>query len=159
MGSCENEYCVFAMQTTRFVSREPHINMPQINGTGTRTGKIPVTLPGIGFNLSLGEIAQLYAVAAVNIPDDGGNLLFDGEVQIVEEFELGFALASSDQSFRQLPRTGAALCPVIADNCSIRPTSQCLLPDELKFCRGIGPMLSSATAQPSNTNMRRTQSG
>jgi hypothetical protein len=44
----------------------------------------------------LGEITQLYAVCAVNIPGDSGNLLFDGEVQIVKEFELGFALASSD---------------------------------------------------------------
>ena len=71
------------MQTIRFVSREPRINIPQINGTRTRTGKISIALPGIGFNLLLGEIAQLYAIAAVNIPDDDGNLLFNGEVQIV----------------------------------------------------------------------------
>ncbi len=30
--------------------------MPQINGVGIRTGKISVALPGIGFNLLLGEI-------------------------------------------------------------------------------------------------------
>jgi hypothetical protein len=143
------------MQTTRLlVSREPHT--AQINGTEKRTGEIPVALSGIRFDLLLSEVAQLYAIGAVDIPCDDGNLLFDGEVQIVKGLELGFALASSDQSFCQLSRTGATLSPVIGNNGSIRTTSQCLLSDELKFCGCIGPMLSSATARPSSTKGRRT---
>jgi hypothetical protein len=57
-------------------------------------------LPGIGFDLLFGEIAELYAVRSINVPSNNGNLLFDGEVQVVEEFELGFALAGNDQRFR-----------------------------------------------------------
>jgi len=139
------------MQTTRLGQLRTHTaNTPQINRTEIRTGEIPVALPGIRFDLLLSEIAQLYAIGAIDIPCDNGNLLFDGEVQIVKKLELGFALAGSDQSFRQISRTSATLGPVIANNGGIRTTSQCLLPDELKFCGCIGPMLSSATTRPSN---------
>lgn len=123
-----------------------------------RTGKIVVTLPGIGFYLFFGEIAKLYAVRSINVPGNNGYLLFDGEVQVVEEFELGFALTGSDESFCQLPRTSATFSPVIADNGSICATSQCLLSDELKFGGGIRAMLPSATAAaPNNRKERRTQ--
>ena len=95
-------------------------NIPQIKRTAIRTGKIAVALPGIGFDLLFGEIAKLYAVRSINVPGNNGNLLFNGEVQVIKEFELGFALAGSDQSFRQLPCTGATFSPVIANNGSIR---------------------------------------
>src|SRR6266550_1411745 len=112
-----------------------------------RTRKIAVALPGIGFDLLFGEIAKLYAVRSINVPGNNGNLLFDGEVQVVEEFEFGFALAGSDQSFRQLPCTGTTCA-----------TSQCLLSDELKFSGGIRAMLPSATTVASNNwKERRTQ--
>jgi hypothetical protein len=117
-------------------------NIPQIKRTVIRTGKIAVALPGIGFDLLFGEIAELYAVRAINFPGNSGNLLFNGEVQVIKEFELGFALAGGDESFRQFPCTSATLSPVIADNGSIRATSQSFLSDELKFGRGIGTMLS-----------------
>jgi len=145
------------MQTTRLGQSRTHTgNIPQINRTEIRTREIRVALPGIRFDLLLSEIAQLYTISAVDIPCDDSNLLFDGEVQIVKKLESGFALAGSDQSFRELSRTGATLCPVIANNGSIRTTSQCLLPDELKFCGCIRPMSSSATARPSNMKGRRT---
>jgi hypothetical protein len=115
-------------------------------------------LPGIGFYLLFGDIAKLYAVRSINVPGNNGNLLFDGEIQVVEEFELGFALAGSDQSFRQIPCTGATFSPVTADNGSICATSQCLFSDELKFGGGIRAMLPSATTvAPNNRKERRTQ--
>jgi len=115
-------------------------------------------LPGIGFDLLFGEIAELYAVRSINVPGNNGNLLFDGEVQVVEEFELGFALAGSDQSFRQLPCSSATFSPVIADNGSICATSQCLLSDELKFGGGIRAILPSATTvAPKNEKESLTQ--
>jgi len=133
-------------------------NIPQIKRTAIRTGKIAVALPGIGFDLLFGEITKLYAVRSINIPGNNGNLLFDGEVQVVEEFELGFALAGSDQSFRQFTCTSATFSPVITDNGSICATSQCLLSDELKFGGGIRAMLPSATTiAPNNRKERRTR--
>jgi hypothetical protein len=115
-------------------------------------------LPGIGFDLLFGEIAKLYAVRSINFPGNNGNLLFDGEVQVVEEFELGFALAGSDQSFRQPPCTSATFSPVIADNGSVCAISQCLLSDELEFGGGIRAMLLLATTvAPDNTKERRTK--
>jgi hypothetical protein len=115
-------------------------------------------LPGIGFDLLFGEIAELYAVRSINLPANNSNLLFDREIQVVEEFELGFALAGSNQSFRQLPCTSATFSPVIADNGSICATSQRLLSDELKFGEGIRTMLPSATiVAPNNRKERRTQ--
>ena len=133
------------MQTTQIVSNGAR-SKPQIKRTAIRTGKIPVALPGIGFDLLFGEIAKLYAVRSINVLGNNSNLLFNGLVQVIKEFELGFALAGSNQSFRQFPCTSATLSPVIADNCSIRATSQCFLSDELKFGGGIGAMLSSATS-------------
>ena len=125
---------------------------------GIRTGKIAVALPSIGFDLSFGKIAKLYAVRSINVPSNNGNLLFDGEVQVVEEFELGFALAGSDQSFRQLSCTSATFSPVIADYGSICATSQCLFSDELKFGGGIRAMLPSVTTvAPNSRKKRRTQ--
>ena len=123
-----------------------------------RTGKIAVALSRIGFDLLLGEIAELYAVRSINVLANSGNFLFNGEVQVIKEFEAGFALAGSDQSFRQLPCTGATLSPVVAHNGSIRATSQCFLTDELKFGGGIGAMLSSGTSTlPRDTTEQRTQ--
>ena len=123
-----------------------------------QTGKIAVALPGIGLDLSFGEIAKLYAVRSINVPGNNGNLLFDREVQVVEEFELGFALAGSDESFRQLSCTSATFSPMIADNGGICATSQRLFSDELKFGRGIRAMLPSATiVAPNNRKKRRTQ--
>jgi hypothetical protein len=134
--------------------------MSQIKRAVIRTGEIAVALPGIGFDLLLGKITQLYAVRTINVSGNGGNLLFNGLAQVIEEFEMRFALAGSDQRFCQLPRTGATLGPVIADNGSIRATNQCSLPDELKFGGGIGPMLSLATtASPRSGDGNRTQNG
>ena len=131
----------------------------RIKRTAIRTGKIAVALPGIGFDLFFGEIAKLYAVCSIDVPGNNGNLLFDGEVQVVEEFELGFALAGNDQSFRQLSCTGATFSPVIADNGGICAASQSLLSDELKFSGGIRATLPSATTiAPNNRKECRTQS-
>ena len=130
LGSCENEYCVLAMQTNNNLLVAGHAaNTQQIKRTAIRTGKIAVALPGICFNLLFGEIAKLYAVRSVNVLGNSGNLLFNGEVQVIKEFELGFALASSDQSFRELPCTSATFSPVITDNGGIRATGQCFLSD------------------------------
>jgi hypothetical protein len=116
-------------------------NIQQIKRTAIRTGEIAVALPGICFDLLFGEIAKLYAVRSVNVLGNNGNLLLNGEVQVIKEFELGFALTSSDQSFCQVPRTKATFSPVIADNGSIRAAGQCFLSDELKLGGGIGAML------------------
>jgi len=105
-----------------------------------------------------GEIAKLYAVRSINVSSNNGNLLFDGEVQVVKEFELRFTLAGHDQSLRQLASASTTLSPMIADNGSICASSQCFLSDELKFGGGIRAMLSLATATPpNNRNERRTQ--
>jgi hypothetical protein len=53
-------------------------------------------LPRVAFDLLFGKITQLYAIRAVDLLGDGGNLFFDGEVQGIKEFELGFALTSSN---------------------------------------------------------------
>jgi hypothetical protein len=52
-----------------------------------RTGKTAKSLPGIGFDLLLGEVAELDAVCAVDLLGDNGDLFLDGEVQIIKEFE------------------------------------------------------------------------
>jgi hypothetical protein len=109
-----------------------------------RTGKAAIFLPGIGFDLLLGEVAELDAVCAVDLLADNGDLLFDGEVQIIKELEFRFAFAGCNQSFRELTGASAALSPVTADDCSIRTTDERLLPDELELCGGVRPMFLSA---------------
>lgn len=74
------------MQTTIICQSAVHArskHKAQIKRTAIRTGKIAVALPGIGFNLLFGEIAKFYAVRSINVPGNNGNLLFDGEVQVV----------------------------------------------------------------------------
>ena len=58
-----------------------------------RTGKTTIFLPGIGFDLLLGEVAELDAVGAIDLLADNGDLLLDGEVQIIKELEFRFAFA------------------------------------------------------------------
>jgi hypothetical protein len=65
------------MQTTRLVSYGAR-SKPQINRTAIRTGKVPVTLPRIGFDLLFGEVAKLYAVRSINVFGNDSNLLFNG---------------------------------------------------------------------------------
>ena len=109
------------MQTTHVVSdpKSPH-KQAQLRRTTVRTGEVTISLPRVGFDLLPGEIAQLYAVRTVDLLGNGSNLLFNGEVQVVEEFELGFALASSNECFCHFPRASPTLGPVIADDGSIR---------------------------------------
>ena len=75
-----------------FVSRKARtqqtLALAQIKRMAIRTGKIAVALPSIGFYLLFGEIAKLYAIRSINVPGNNGDLLFDGEVQVIKEFEL-----------------------------------------------------------------------
>jgi hypothetical protein len=66
------------MQTARpCQSRNEHA---RCSGIEIRTGKPAISLPGIGFDLLLSEVAELNAVCAVDLLGDNGDLLFDGEV-------------------------------------------------------------------------------
>ena len=66
----------------------PETNMhARCNEMAIRTGKTAISLPGIGFDLLLGEVAELDAVCAVDLLGDNGDLLLDGKVQIIKELE------------------------------------------------------------------------
>ncbi len=52
-----------------------------------RTGQAAISLPGIGFNLLLGEVAELDPIGTIDLLGDDGNLLFNGEIQIIKELE------------------------------------------------------------------------
>ena len=73
------------MQTARLC--QPWNDHAHCSKMAIRTGKPAISLPGIGFDLLLCEVAELDAVCAVDLPGDGGDLLFDGEVQIIKELE------------------------------------------------------------------------
>ena len=52
-----------------------------------QTWKTAISLPGIGFDLLLGEVAEFDAVCAVDLLGDNGDLLLNAEVQVIKEFE------------------------------------------------------------------------
>jgi hypothetical protein len=84
------------MQTTRCGQHSKARASTHLQRTDIRTGEVTVSLPRVAFYLLFGKIAQLYAIRAIDLLGDDGNLFFDGEVQGIKEFELGFALTSSN---------------------------------------------------------------
>lgn len=102
------------------------------------TGKVAVSLAGVGFHLLLCELAELDTIRTVNLLGDDLDLLLDRQIQVVEELEVRLAFADSDDGFSESTGTRATFSPMIADDSRIGTSSERLLTNELEFSRRVG---------------------
>lgn len=102
------------------------------------TGQVPVPLTGVSIDLLLGEFAELDPISTVDLLHDGSDLVLDGDIEIVEELEVGLALACGNESFGELDGSGTTLSPVVTDHGGIGTSRQSFLTDELELGRGVG---------------------
>ena len=88
-------------------------------------------MTSVRLNLLLSKFAELDAIRTVDLLGDDLNLLFDGQVQVVQELEVRWALADGDYGFGKSTGTCTTLGPVVADDGCICAASKRLLSDEL----------------------------
>ena len=101
------------------------------------TGKVCETLTSVGLDLFLGQLAELDSVGTVDLLANGFDLGGDGDVEVVEELEVGFTLTGGDDGFSECASTSATLGPVVAYNSGIGTASKGFATNELEFCRSI----------------------
>lgn len=101
------------------------------------TRQAAVSLAGVGIDLLACKVAQFDTVCAVDLFSNSIDLGLNGLVEVVEEFEVGFTLADVNDSLGQIPGPSTSLSPVVADNRSVRTSSQGLLAHEGKLSRGV----------------------
>jgi len=92
-----------------------------------------VPLLRVGFHLLLCQLCQftqLNTVGTIDFLRCDANLLFDGQVHVVEELERGRAFTGSDHCFRQ------SLCSLTTQRYA---ASQGLAHDQFQFCGRIRP--------------------
>lgn len=107
--------------------------------TETRlTGKVAISLAGVGFHLLLCELAELDTICTVNFLGDDLDLLLDRQIQVVEELEVRLAFADSDDGFSESTGTHATFRLMIADDSRIGTSSERLLTNELELSRRVG---------------------
>ena len=102
------------------------------------TRKVRETLTSVGLNLFLSKLTELDSVGAVDLLANGFDLSGDGNVEIVEELEVGFTLTGGDNGFSECASTSTTLSPVVADNSGIGTTSKGFATNKLELCRSIG---------------------
>jgi len=96
-------------------------------------------LAGVCVDLRAGEITELDSIGTIDLFADDRDLLFDGQVEIIEEFKAGGAFTACNNCFSECAATCTSFGPVIADDSCIRPTTESLFANESKLRRGISP--------------------
>lgn len=105
--------------------------------------ELVVALLLVDGDLLLGQLGVLDAVASVDLPDDGLDLLLDGEVLLVEVAEVevgadGLVGASLHDGLRQLLGSLAALSPVVGHAGIKGPSLESSVSEHLDLLVGIG---------------------
>ena len=88
-------------------------------------------MTSVRLNLLLSKFAELDTIRTIDLLGDDLNLLFDGQVQVVQELEVRLALADGDDGFGKSAGTSTTLGPVVTDDGCICAASKRLLSDEL----------------------------
>jgi hypothetical protein len=101
-------------------------------------------LTGVRLNLLLGLLAQLDTISAIHLLGDDLDLLRQRLVDVVQEFKLGFTLASLDDGFRERDGALTALGPVVGRNGLVGTGAQGVVGDELEFGFRVGAARRSA---------------
>jgi hypothetical protein len=83
---------------------------------GHTDGQITKALSSVGLNLLFGEIAELYAVCAVNFLTNMFNLCFNGLVEGIQKLEFLFAITSGNKGLTQFNSASTALGPVVTSD-------------------------------------------
>ena len=92
---------------------------------------------GIGLYLLLGEFTQFNTICTVDLFGDDRDLLLNGFVEIIQEFEVRFAFASLDDGFRKINCASPSFGPVVADNRGVCSSSSGFITYELELGGGI----------------------
>lgn len=98
----------------------------------------------VRLNLLLGLLAQLDTISAIHLLGDNLNLLRQRLVDVVQEFKLGFTLASLDDGFRKGDGTLTALGPVVGRDGLVSTGAEGVVGDELEFGFRVGAARRSA---------------
>lgn len=107
-------------------------------GLGHADGQVIEALSLVAINVGLSLGRELDITSAIDLFGNGGNLVLDGEGEVVEETEVGLGLTGSIHSLCQVLGTLSTLCPVAAKY-SIKGSillGQAL--DGLHLCLGVG---------------------
>jgi hypothetical protein len=99
---------------------------------------VAVALTGICVQLFASQLAKFDTVCAVNFLANDVDLLFDGNVEVVKELEVGLPFASCDDRLSKSAGTSTALSPVVANYSSISTSSESFLADKFELSGGIG---------------------
>ena len=94
-------------------------------------------MAGVCVNLRTGEFAELDSIGTVDLFANDVDLLFDREIEVVQELEVRRGLATRDHCSSELAGSGSTFCPVITNDRDIGTTSDGQFLYEGEFGGGV----------------------
>jgi len=107
-------------------------------GLGHADGQVAETLLGVSVDFGLGLVGHLDAVGPVDLAGNRLDLGLDGEVQVVQEFEVGGLAACGLNSQAEVLRSLSTFGPVAAQNCVKGSSPSCQRLNHFQFVEGVG---------------------